>query len=172
MITKRSLIIALFSIMVVCFSFIMNRLYKEQIMNKEQVRVGIGVVIVNEENKVLIGKRINSFAPFYSIPGGHIELGETFENAATREIQEETGLIIREPQVIAVTNNLETFKKENKHYVSVVLLAKNYEGNLENKEPHKCEGWHWIDPNDIPHPHFDASEQAINCFVNSKFYNY
>jgi len=136
------------------------------------VRVGVGVIIVNNENKVLIGKRISGLAPFYSIPGGHIELGETFENAATREIQEETGLIIHQPQVIAITNNLETFKREDKHYVSVVLLAKKYDGILENKEPAKCEGWHWMDPNNLPQPHFDASKQAIDCFIKSTFYNH
>ena len=139
-------------------------------MNKEQVRVGIGVIIVNEENKILIGKRINSHAPYYSIPGGHVELGETFEEAAIREIKEETNLIIEQPRVIAITNNLETYQKENKHYVSIILLVDNYQGALENKEPYKCEEWQWIEPVNLPEPHFDASKQGVACFLKNTFY--
>jgi len=78
--------------------------------DSNQPKVGVGVIIENNEGKILIGKRLNSLAPYYSIPGGHLELGETFESAATREIKEETNLNIRDPKVIAVTNNLETFK--------------------------------------------------------------
>lgn len=133
-------------------------------------RIGLGVIIINSEGKVLIGKRKNSHAPYYSIPGGHLELGENFENGAIREIKEETDLDICDPQVIAITNNLETYKKEGVHYISIILLANKYSGELKNLEPQKCEEWLWVDPNELPVPHFDASKMAISCFLNNKFY--
>ena len=132
--------------------------------------VGIGVIILNAQGKVLIGKRKGSHAPYYSIPGGHLELGESFEVAAIKEIKEETNLTIINPKVICVTNNLDTYKLENKHYVSVILIADNFSGNLKNMEPEKCEGWQWCNPNNLPIPHFEASEIAINCFLQNKFY--
>ena len=44
-------------------------------------KVGVGVIIQNADGKILIGKRKGSHAPFYSIPGGHLENGESFEEA-------------------------------------------------------------------------------------------
>ena len=53
-----------------------------------QPRVGIGVIVINDEGLILVGKRRGSHAQFYSIPGGAIELGESFEQAAEREVAE------------------------------------------------------------------------------------
>jgi mutator protein MutT len=133
-------------------------------------RVGVGVIIVNQDSHILVGKRKGSFAQKYSIPGGSINIGETFEVAAIREIKEEINLDIWEPKVIAVTNNLETYKEEGKHYVSIILLVNKYFGELKNMEPEKCEDWIWVDPNKIPQPHFDASRLAVECYLKNSFY--
>ena len=133
--------------------------------------VGIGVIILNDEGKVLIGKRKGSHAPYYSIPGGHLELGETFEYAAIKEIKEETNLDIENPKVICVVNNLETYAEEGKHYISVILFTKEYSGTLKIMEPEKCESWQWCDISDLPLPHFEASEKAIINFKNNSFYS-
>lgn len=132
--------------------------------------VGIGIIIENSQKQLLIGKRKGSHAPYYSIPGGHMELGESFEQAAIREIEEETGIRIHNPQVICVTNNLKTFASEGYHSVSVILLAREFEGMPQLKEPDKCEGWVWVDPRNLPQPHFDASESAIGCYLGGAVY--
>lgn len=72
--------------------------------------------------------------------------------------------------MVAVTNNLETYKKENKHYISIVLLVKDFSGDLENVEPNKCEEWLWVDPTNLPQPHFDASKRGVECYLAGKFY--
>ena len=60
-----------------------NRLWDSpKSMNHPRPKVGVGVIIVNDAGKILVGKRKGSFAEFYSIPGGHLEMGETFEEAA------------------------------------------------------------------------------------------
>ena len=132
--------------------------------------VGIGVILENPQGQVLIGKRIGKHAPSYSIPGGHMEAGESFESAAIREIAEETGLAITDPKVICVTNNLKTWAAEGYHTISVILLVKNVTDEPELLEPHKCEGWIWVDPRQLPEPHFDASESAIHCYLNELVY--
>lgn len=133
-------------------------------------RIGVGVIILNSDGNILVGRRKGSFAQKYSIPGGGIDMGETFENTAIREIKEETNLDIVDPKVIAVTNNLETYREEGKHYISIVLLAKNFSGELKNMEPEKCEDWAWVDPNNLPMPHFDASRLGVQCYLKSSFY--
>lgn len=137
---------------------------------KSNPGVGIGVIIVNQNGDVLFGKRRGGLAPYYSIPGGRLEAGETFEECAIREIKEETGMDIEDPKVIAVTNNLKTFKNEGVHYISVVLLAKSFSGEAKVMEKEKCEEWIWADPKSIPMPHFDASERSIDCYLEGIFY--
>ncbi|BDY05463.1 NUDIX hydrolase [Ferrimonas sp. YFM] len=133
-------------------------------------KVGIGIIIRRDDGKILIGKRKGSHAPYFSIPGGHLELGESFEQTAIREVREETGLVIDNPQVLAITNNLRTYREEGKHYVSVVLLAEHQGEEPINCEPDKCEGWLWVDPRELPQPHFDASEQSIACYLAGTHY--
>jgi len=139
-------------------------------MRKNTPLVGIGVILVNENNEILVGKRLGSFVPKYSIPGGALELGETFEEAAIREIKEETNLTIKNPEVIAVTNNLETYKETDIHTISIIVMAKQFTGELTVMEPEKCERWFWCDPKNLPEPHFDASKFAVTCYVEKKFY--
>ncbi|WP_303845671.1 nucleotide triphosphate diphosphatase NUDT15 [Aeromonas sobria] len=132
-------------------------------------RVGVGVILTNGQGLVLLGKRKGSYAPYWSIPGGHLELGESFESAAIREVAEETGLEIRAPEVVAVTNNLETWHESGLHYISVTLHARA-DGVPQLLEPEKCEGWIWCDPQDLPQPHFDASRQSIACWLAGRCY--
>ena len=142
-------------------------------MSKTEHRpiVGIGVIIENSEKQILIGKRKGDHAPYYSIPGGHLEMGESFEEAAIREIAEECNLRIFDPKVISITNNLKTYKQEGKHSVSVILLVTKFEGQLLNLEPHKCESWEWFNTTKLPKPHFDASEMGIFAYINNVFYS-
>lgn len=133
-------------------------------------RVGVGVIIVNSEGHILICKRKGSHSQAFSIPGGHLENGETFEEAATKEVKEETSIEIINPKVICVTNNMHTYMTEGKHYISVCLLAERYNGTPKLLEPEKCEGWFWVDPGNLPEPHFDASKLSIECYLQNKFY--
>lgn len=99
------------------------------------VVTGVGVIIVNPQGEILLGKRCGSHAPFWSIPGGHLEAGETFEQCARREIAEETGLLIDPPRFVGVSNNLQTWRAEGKHTVSVCLQVAHPGGSAELKNP-------------------------------------
>jgi len=94
----------------------------------QRPNVGIGIIIQNAKGEILVGKRKGSHSPFYSIPGGHLEMGETFEEGIKKEVLEETGLIIENPVVIAVTNNLRTFESSGIHHVSVNMFTDKFEG--------------------------------------------
>ena len=63
-------------------------------------RVGVAVFVINEKGHVLVGKRIGSHgAGTLALPGGHLELHESFHECAARETFEETGLILEPPQL-------------------------------------------------------------------------
>jgi mutator protein MutT len=133
-------------------------------------RVGVGVIIPDADGRILIMQRTGSLAPKFSIPGGKLDLGETFEQAAIREVQEELGILVAEPRVIAVTNNLETHAEEGVHYISVILLAAGFSGTPRILEPHKCLAIDWHDPRRLPEPHFDASRLGVQCWLDGIHY--
>jgi len=77
----------------------------------------------------------------YSIPGGHLDFGERSLAGAIREVEEETGLILKDAQVLRLCPYLDSlFTKEGKQYITLYFLATEWEGKLELLEPHKCEG--------------------------------
>ncbi|MDX7985745.1 NUDIX domain-containing protein [Xenorhabdus sp. 12] len=135
------------------------------------VVVGVGVIIVNDNGEILLGKRTSQHAPYWSIFGGHVDPGESFEECAIREIKEEIGLTIQSPQVYGICNNLETYRQEGKHTVSVCLLAHYCGGEPKLMEPEKCEQLIWCTPDNLPEPHFEASRNAIKLWKNSQFYS-
>jgi 8-oxo-dGTP diphosphatase len=114
--------------------------------NKVVVRVGVGVLIRDplHPQKVFAGIRQNSHgANTLALPGGHLELYESWEQCATRETLEETGLQLR-PQSVRfghVTNDI--MEKEGKHYVTIFMMGECQceVTRPKNLEPHKCSGW-------------------------------
>lgn len=128
---------------------------------KNEPKVGIGVLIFNSKHEILLGKRIGSHGEFsWGPPGGHLDFGETIEICAIRETQEETGLTIKNPKFLAITNDF--FEKEQKHYISIFMRADYMlEQMIENKEPHKIEEWLWFDINKLPVPLFLPLRQLI-----------
>ncbi|KAF9126809.1 Nudix hydrolase 15, mitochondrial [Mortierella sp. 14UC] len=114
------------------------------IANKS-VQVGVGVLIMHA-HKVLIGKRIGSHgANTWQLAGGHLEFGETFEECAIREAEEETGLTLDPASARFVTANNNIMSSIDRHYVTVFVAA-DIIGDSKAKimEPLKCEGWEWI----------------------------
>jgi ADP-ribose pyrophosphatase YjhB (NUDIX family) len=136
-------------------------------MDKLRPKVGLGVIIKNKDGQILVMQRTGSHAPYWSIPGGHLELGESFEDGIVREAKEELDITIRNPKVIAVTNNLRTYEKEGLHYISVILLVDDFVGKPKNMEPNKCLAVQWVAPNRLPKPHFDASEMGVKCYLRA-----
>jgi 8-oxo-dGTP diphosphatase len=58
-------------------------------------RVGVGAVVIKNSNVLLVRRGIPPSEGLWAIPGGHVELGETLQETAEREILEETGIVIK-----------------------------------------------------------------------------
>jgi 8-oxo-dGTP diphosphatase len=118
----------------------------------DQIKIGVGVIIP-QDDKVLLGKRKSAHGhAHWSFPGGHVEYGESPEEAAIRETFEETSLMIKEIQKIHFTSDI---FPDGRHYITLYFIAKGYSGIVENMEPGKCEGWEWISPSSFPSPLFN-----------------
>ncbi len=120
------------------------------ILQNNRPLVGVGVILFNEYDEILLGERKNShgsgtFAP----PGGHLEYGESFEKCASRELKEETNLTITNFTFLDITNNI--FEENNKHYVTIFMqnhISKN--AVITNMEPDKTSAWLWFNINNLP----------------------
>ena len=90
---------------------------------KERPKVGMGIIVVRD-GKILVGeRRANHGSATFMIPGGHLEFGETFEAAAIRETEEESGLKnIRVKGVVSIGNDI----AYGKHYVSSRKAIQNW----------------------------------------------
>ena len=117
------------------------------------VRVGVGVVVQDPYNptKVFCGIRKGSHGSgTLSLPGGHLELYERWEDCAIREVHEEMNIKL-DPQSIRlcyVSND--PMPEESKHYVTIFMMGKQQRQQVDsdvsypkpvNMEPDKCEGW-------------------------------
>ena len=114
--------------------------------------VGIAVIVIKGK-RVLLGKRKNSHGEgTWAFPGGHLEFNESIEDCAVREVFEETGIRIKNLRPGPYTNDI--FEAENKHYVTLFVIADHDSGTAILKEPQKCDKWEWHEwPPDVQ-PHF------------------
>ncbi len=135
-------------------------------MTEKAVRVGIGVFVF-KDGKFLVGCRQKAHGDgSWSVPGGHLEYGETFEDTAKRELLEETGLRIKNVRFGAVTNDY--FIEEDKHYITIWMLSDWESGKEKITEPDKFVTLKWCDFNNLPTPLFLPWQQLLaSQFINS-----
>lgn len=122
-------------------------------------KIGVGVLIFNQ-NRILLGRRRGSHgAGDWATPGGHLEFGESPERCGQREVLEETGLTLNDTIKGPFTHDC--FVQENRHYITLFLLAHDVTGTPELREPEKCEGWHWFPLTTLPSPLFSPLETLL-----------
>ena len=94
--------------------------------------VGVGAVIIQERQVVLVKRRFEPLAGQWSLPGGRLELGETLEAGLEREMLEETGLVVQVGPVVDVFDRilLDPERKVRYHYVLIDYLCRPVGGSL------------------------------------------
>ena len=99
----------------------------------ERPIVGVGAVIVDAGKVVLVKRRYEPLAGRWSLPGGTLELGETLEAGAAREIHEETGLLVDVGPIIEVFDRimLDEARRVRYHFVLVDYLCRPVSGALQ-----------------------------------------
>lgn len=115
----------------------------------DQPQVAVGAIVFKDD-KVLLVLRANPPAEEqWAIPGGRVELGETLQEAAEREIKEETGIIIRarEPVFTFDVIDRDDAKRVRFHYVIVDLAADYISG--EPQPGDDALGARWISPDKL-----------------------
>lgn len=108
-------------------------------------RTGVAVFILNSKNEFVFGKRKGSHGKgTWALPGGHLELHESFEECVRRETLEETGLELDHVQFLTAVNSPRI--DGDKHYITIFMVARLADPQAQPQllEPNKCEGWTWM----------------------------
>lgn len=121
----------------------------------------------SDKTSILLGRRKGgrgdgTWAP----PGGHLELGESFEGCAQRELLEETGITLSQKTFVVshIINDIDENLEESNagHYVCVVVKAEvDYKPMAVLIEPDKCHGWAWYDTGMLPTPLFSSTKKLF-----------
>ncbi len=146
----------------------------EQNPPKKKVGAGFGVVI-QRDGKILLGMRHpdpdkadSAFRSSgeWTLPGGKLEFGETFEEGAIREVLEETGIQITNPEVYTVSNCM----NEHAHFMTVCLKTNESVGEAQVTEPDEIVKWEWFSLDSLPSPLYFPSAYAIENLIEGTFY--
>jgi len=121
------------------------------------LRNGVGIVVLNKENKVFVAKRIDNPKDFWQMPQGGVDDGEDFLTAAYRELEEETSIKnVKLIQEIDGTLTYELpdhllgkiwkgkYKGQKQKWFLMKYLGKDNEINIKTNKPEFLE-WKWID---------------------------
>ena len=93
--------------------------------------------LVQRGNEILLQNRLKKDWAGYTLPGGHVEPGESFVEACVREMREETGLTVRNPKLCG----LKQFPNNGTRYIVFLFKADSFEGELHSSEEGKME---WV----------------------------
>lgn len=91
--------------------------------------------LITDGDRVLLQNRIKEDWKGYTLPGGHVEIGESFVDAVIREMKEETGLDIKNPMLAGIKQfPIQDGKYENGRYIVLLFKAYEFSGDVISSE--------------------------------------
>ena len=121
------------------------------------LRNGVGIIVLNKDNKVFVAKRIDNPKNFWQMPQGGVDVGENFLAAAYRELEEETSIknvkLIKEIDVVTtylLPKHLlgiiwkGKYKGQKQKWFLMRFIGSDNEINIKTNKPEFLD-WKWID---------------------------
>mgnify|MGYP006211107907 FL=1 len=154
-------------------------------MQKLPMRNGVGVIVLNDENKVFVGKRKDNPVDRWQMPQGGVDIGESYLSAMKRELYEETSIksieILKEingffeyelPKNLVGIIWKGKFRGQKQKWFITRFIGNENEINLQTKNPEFIE-WKWIIPDELPKTIVDFKKkmyvellEIINDFID------
>tara|TARA_B100000963_G_scaffold294572_1_gene265217 strand:+ start:8613 stop:9083 length:471 start_codon:yes stop_codon:yes gene_type:complete len=145
--------------------------------NKLPLRIGVGVVVLNENNKVFVGKRKDNPVDKWQMPQGGVNKNEDFLTAMKRELEEETSIktikVLKEltgpfeyelPKELLGIIWKGKFRGQKQKWFVVRFNGKETEINIKTRHPEFIQ-WKWINIEDLPKVIVDFKKEVYEKIV-------
>lgn len=111
-------------------------------------RVELAVLcLIKDGDRILLQNRVKKDWQGYTLPGGHVECGESFVDAVIREMKEETGLTIIRPKMVGIKQfPMQNGRYEEGRYVVLLFTADQFAGEVVSSEEGEME---WVNRREI-----------------------
>jgi len=126
------------------------------------LRIGVGIILLNQQNNVFVGRRIDNPKNSWQMPQGGVDQNENFLQAAKRELEEETGIksveLIKEldgwfkydlPKYLLGKLWKGKYRGQKQKWFVMKFTGKTDEINVKTKNPEFFD-WKWIEPSELP----------------------
>jgi len=141
---------------------------------KRHQNIPSSYLVLIKDGKVLLLRRFNTGFEDgkYGLAAGHVDKGETFTQCIIRETEEEAGLLLK-PEDLKVVHVMHrnSGANENNERVDVFFIAKQWQGEPQNKEPYKCDDLSWFNLDNLPANIIPYIRQAIESIKNKIYYS-
>jgi 8-oxo-dGTP diphosphatase len=121
--------------------------------------VGVGVVIENGDQWLLMRRRMTHGEGTWSTPGGHLDFGEHPADCARRETAEETGLRVERVEFVGITNDV---FDSDRHYVTLWFTAHGPIGEAYLAAPDEATELGWFPRDALPQPLFEPLRRLLD----------
>lgn len=118
--------------------------------------------LIHDKDRYLLQDRVKKDWSGYTLPGGHVEAGESIVDAVVREVQEETGLTVLNPRLCGVKQ----FPTKEGRYIVFLFRADQFEGEVVSSEEGEM---HWIEKTELANvPLVEDFDQLLQVMLDDR----
>lgn len=138
--------------------------------DRHMVRIAVYVILEQEGNIFLLRRHNTGYADGqYTLPAGHVDEGESFLQAAVRELDEEVGVTLSQDELSHVHTLYRS--RPDAVYVDVFFRAASWKGTPYNKEADKCDDASWFPQDSLPKSILPHVELVLTQVRNEVHYS-
>lgn len=140
----------------------------------ERMGIGVGIMVL-KDGRVLLGRRNDDPEKAdsllhgegqWTMPGGKLGFGESLQDAARRELLEETGLKSNGLELMSVTNDI----ARDAHFVTIGFLCREFKGEPKSMEPEEITEWRWFPLDALPENMFSPTRKMAERYLKKSVY--